>query len=947
MKLGRFSWFLCKQCVRCTWSFVVWTLWLALVALIVFQLKIGLSRELTVPAWIVQRIENKHAARGIISHVGSATIDPHGHVLLRDVKIYSKLYAEPLVTARSVEAALSPWAILAGDFGASNIRLQGVDLHLPPILSPSGRDESVLTDINLSLEINDRDLTIHQFNARYSGLTIAARGTLRLPADEKNVQPETGVIVEHTLKNYFQAALQLANRAPSIAWFDTPHLDVTLDASSDRVALAWILLTARGARLPASLVSGLPPAESIDLGPFTLSTTLPITSNQPWAARIQLSLAQLAAPGGVQASDAHFSLLAGIAPGWKTTARSLDLALGRLDFHELTATAVAARTTGTFPRLHTALSLNLLDEPWSLSGDLDLSDRSGTVEVASRLSPAVIATVSRRIRRDISAIIKPAAPAPFAVTATFDPGWKFSHASGRISSGLVQVGRVAISATAAEFSYAGTALDVRRILLKTPESEARGGYTMDTQTNDFRFLLKGALRPPDIAGWFSGWWPSFWSHFDFSGSSPPRADIVISGRWGRPYDTVIFLRADANNPVINTVRFDYLGTSLFIRPDFYDGLDLVATRGGGSARGTFTRSVDFARNALEYQSFDVTTTDLDLRECARIFGTVGTDIVEPFIFERPPRVTAVGRLTGPASSEGAHDRADVKIESVGPFTFMGFPLSSLSTHAVLNDDDLKLDNLRVGFANGHVIGNARLSGRGDDRRLGFDAALENGSLGQAIQTLETFGAFRKKESMPQASKFQDRLASGRLDLRLSGDGNYRDPYSFIGSGSGEINGAELAQINLLGGLSDVLRAVRVNFTSLRLNSAQANFKLDRRLLNFSEVKISGPSAAIDLTGLYRLDLQQMDFNARVSPFELSQNPFASAVEFVLTPFSNILELKLSGSIDKPHWRFAYGPSSLLHSLSGKKTNFQETPATPPASPTPPSGPQPPPSLRRR
>jgi hypothetical protein len=943
-KLLLASWFVCKHGIRWVYSYVVWSLWLFLAVLFVFQLKIALSRELNIPAWILHRLENKHAARGLIAHFGAATVDPRGRVLLRDARLRSVNYPEPLFTARSIEFTLNPWAVLVGDFGASDVQLHGGKLHLPPILSPSGRDEPILTDLDFSLEVADRELIVNRLTARYAGLTISARGTHSLPEAKDGARLDPDKMVDTVVNTYLKAAAQLAIQIPKVDWFDTPHLDLVLRAHPDRGAVAHVNFTATGARIPASLVPRLPAKGFIDLGPLALNTTLPLIHNQSWAARIQLSLAELTAPGELHATDARLTLLTGLQPGWKPVPRSIDLSFARLSFGEFSAQAVSARLSGSYPQIHAEVGLRSLDEPWTLSADTDWSVRSGTVEVASKISPVVIAQLSRKIGRDLSALIKLGDRAPFSLKANFVPGWKLAEARGHVSTGFVDARRVAISAASADFFYAGSALSVERIVLKTPDSEARGSYAMDTKTNDFRFLLAGALRPPDIAGWFGDWWPNFWKHFDFSASSPPRADIDISGQWGKPYDTVIFLHADATSPVIRTVPFDHVRTTLFIRPSFYDGLELVATRGGGLARGTFTRSVDFQKNALNYQSFDV-TTDLDLREAARIFGATGTDIVDPFIFQRPPKVTAVGRLTGPASPEGVHERAKIKVESNGPFTFMGFPLSNLSASAVLNDDDLQLDGLRVGFAQGFVTGRARLSGRGDQRRLGFDAALENGSLGQAIQTLEEFGAARKKQPAPPRSKFQERLTSGRLNLRVSGDGNYRDPYSFIGGGSGEISGAALAQINLLGGLSEVLRAVRLNFTSLRLNSAQSNFKLNGPQLDFSELKITGPSASIDLHGLYRLDLQQMDFNARVSPFELSKNPLASAVDLVLTPFTNILELKLSGSIDRPRWRFAYGPSSLLRSLSGKKDTMEEA-ATSPA-PTPPASLQPPPSLRRR
>jgi hypothetical protein len=943
MKLLPTTWFVCKKCVHCACNYVLWTLWLLLGVLLIFQIKIGLSRELQIPAWLVHRIENKHAARGLVSHFGSVTLDSGGRMLLGDARIYSTLYPEPLLTARTIEVVLNPWAALGGNFGASEVRMQGVELHLPPILSPSGQDEAVLTDSSLVLRVHDRDLTIEQLNARSGSLTIAVRGTVTIPRGENARDLEPREIIDHILATYFQSARQLAKHLPQIAWLDQPHLDVSLSSHPLRAAVARCQLTALGARLPGSLLPGGVSAETIEVGPVSLQASLPLLNQQTWATRIQASTRYLATPADLRADDVRLSLLTTFQNGWKLLPRSLDLAAGSLSFENLTASTVAAQISGNYPQLRASVSARIFDDSWDLKAAGDLSTKFGEVTASSRLTPAIFEFARQRSGRDLAAILKPAAPPSFNIRAAFDSGWKLSRAEGSLSSGAVNAYRVALDKTSADFALVGTDLRVDRIFLKTGESHARGSYRMDTRTFDFRILLEGALRPPAIGGWFSDWWPNFWSHFDFSASAPPRASVEVAGRWGKPYDTLVFVQAEADRPKIRTVSFDEVRTTLFIRPHFYDGLELFAKRDAGTARGTFTRSLDLQKNALRYNSFDV-ITDIDPREGARIFGKVGNNIVEPFVFQRPPRFKISGRLDGPAAAGGAHEHAVVDIDSTGPFTFFGFRLSDLTARATLNDDDLKISQLKVGFANGTVTGRASLSGKDAERRLGFDATLENGSLGTAIQTLEEFGAHRKNLPPPPRSKFQERLAPGLLGLRLSADGNYQDPYSFKGEGSGEISGAELAQINLLGGLSDVLRSVRLNFTSLRLTSAQTNFKLQGRQLDFSELKITGPSAAIDLTGLYRLDLQQMDFNARVSPFELSRNPLASAVDLVLTPFTSILELKLTGSLDHPNWRFAYGPSSLLRSITGKKDILENAP-NPPAPLS--IDLLPPPSLRRR
>jgi hypothetical protein len=52
---------------------------------------------------------------------------------------------------------------------------------------------------------------------------------------------------------------------------------------------------------------------------------------------------------------------------------------------------------------------------------------------------------------------------------------------------------------------------------------------------------------------------------------------------------------------------------------------------------------------------------------------------------------------------------------------------------------------------------------------------------------------------------------------------------------------------------------------------------------------------------------------------------------VLTPLSNALEVRLTGTLEKPRWEFVMGPRNFLRTLAGEGGS---PPAAPPAAPTP-------------
>jgi hypothetical protein len=243
---------------------------------------------------------------------------------------------------------------------------------------------------------------------------------------------------------------------------------------------------------------------------------------------------------------------------------------------------------------------------------------------------------------------------------------------------------------------------------------------------------------------------------------------------------------------------------------------------------------------------------------------------------------------------------------------------------------LTLDRLDLLFAGGTANGRAKVWGTGNERRVGFDYALKDASLGRAIAVLENFFAAKQGAPPPAPNRFLNDKSAITLAVAASAEGAYDDPYSYRGDGSATLTGASLGEVKLLGLLSELF-----SFTSLRFTAARANFKLNGPALYFSEIGVTGANSAITGTGTYALDRRTLDFNAKIYPFQESEALLKSFVGAVLTPFSNAFEVKLTGQLEKPEWRFAMGPASFLRSFTpaAQKSvipSLQPPPAPPPA-----------------
>jgi len=921
-RLLKFSWQGTRLIVAGIGTLALWTLWLALAVLLAVQIWIAGARELVAPAPLLRALEKQLASSQLSVRFGRATFDPTGRLLLENFSLSTASIAEPLLTGQLLYVTFDPWALLAGRFEAHHLEASGVELYVPAMFSPSGRAEALVRDLELSLAPDSQGITVERLTARFAGVGLTARGIIATGVWRS--ERGTPLAAEEVFaRNYVGLARRLADFAPRLAALEAAQVTLTLVPSPTRGAIVNARVLAASLRLDQPF--------PVQTGPLQLATRFPLAGQTVVMAGVEATTSSLTTTYGT-AQGVQLRLRGVLRPAaFAFDPREADFAAAELRAGKVTLGApVAHLEPGPLPRLNFALLALIGDAPVTAQGDFNFDTRAGAVHLDARLTSEVVAAVGAQLDRELRQLIVFTTPAHAVGDIVLATGGQLDRASGWVEADRLTVQEVLIDHVAGNVELHGSDFRATDAYLRQGGNLARGSYTMDLATNDYRFLLKGRLRPPDIDPWFKEWWPRFWATFDFTPVAP-EADVDVQGRWGDARLSSVFGDVASNRPVVNSAAFDAVHLRLFYRPNYTHIYDLFATRDSGEARGWFKRTYDSATSAWRAIDFDVHST-IDLPEGARLFGPAGASVVAPYHFERPPRLYARGHLDGPAATGGA-TRENIHLEADSPsaFALYGFPLRNLGFSADIVDHDLTLDRVRVEFAGGAVEGKARVSGQGTERQLSFDATLHQANLAAAIITLEQFGAQRQGLPAPAQSAFLERKTDIQLDVALSAEGRLDDFLSFHGAGNAQLAGSELGQVPMLGLLSELLR-----FTSLRFTTARANFKIEGPRLDFPEIKVTGRNSAIDAHGAYALDTKTLDFNAKVFPFEESQGLVRGAVGFFLAPLSQFFELKLTGKIDHPAWSFLFGPSNLLRSMAqpAETTEIPSPPAPAPASPPP-------------
>ncbi len=909
---------LCRQGVRfcgdCLVAFGVWSLWLALVILLGAQIYIVTVRELTLPPFILRAYEERLAASGVRLDFGRASFDPTGSVLLENVRLYLPAYEDPVAVAHTLHVTLDPWAMLARRFEPRGLDVTGVSLSVPAMLSPTGRNEALVHDLDFSLTPQGGDIQLRRLAGRIGNLNVTARGavhTTPLLGGRRDAPLPLAVLLN---RHYPEICRQLVALTGQLGQVETPAVDLLLTPSDTRGAIVRAEFSARRLTLPA-------PA-ALTATDLTLSTQLPLLGDAPAFARIETSVGTLRLENGFQAHRVQALVRGRLDAGARRfDFISTELTAAVLSAQRLSATDLALRAeAGPLPHLRGEAIAHVLAQPIAVSGEADLAAQSARLQTTGRLSPAIVGWLGQRLGRDLGRFIGFESAPEFDLAVNLDPGWKFTGAGGRVATRGVNAYGVRLDESAGRVD-----VDLRRFHATDARARlgsnfARGSFEQDFVTKDFRFLLRGRLDPPAIGGWFRDWWDDFWANFDFSQGAPV-ADVDVTGRWGRGPDTTVFVFAHAREPAIRGVALDHAITRLFIRPYFYDALELYATRGAGALRGTFTRTQAEDQPVLKYLAFDFTSGGIATDAIGRLIGPEIETITAPFAFTQAPVLEARGLLAGPAAPEPGRRSVRVTGATGAPLAYHGFPLQHLSFTAELRDDVVDLTPVEVGFGGGVARGRILLDGPESARRLGFDLSLTQANLREAALSLEKFSAQRRGQPPAPASTYIEGAANVNLDLALSASGPLDDPYGFKGTGRADLAGAGLGRIRLLGLLSEL-----IFFTALDFDSLRTDFTIAGPKLVFPEINLTGPNAAISANGSYALAERTLDFNARIYPFQESRFILKNVVGAVLSPLSNVLEVKLGGPLEKPTWAFVIGPSNFLRNLSTPAAPATDAPA---------------------
>ncbi|MEY4487747.1 MAG: hypothetical protein RIQ79_255 [Verrucomicrobiota bacterium] len=911
------------------------------------QIRIAADGGIRLPVFIVRELESRLAARGLVLQAGDVFFDPSGRLSLSKVRLGLPKDTAPVIAADGISLDLRRLDLLGGAINPRRLEVTGLRLTLPARRSPSGADRPVLTagDFLLTRPDDDKPWSLDAASARIFGVAASLHGRIVAPASPAS-PAGTGQAPADPLADLaanLESALgrlaDVTKQIDAVPLASVAALDI--DLSPDRLTVSTDI-----PRFEFNSLRGLPAVfAGASLEEARLVASVPLSQAlEPdlSALTLRIAAARLAFP----------SLPAAVGPA---DAQGVDftLLLDAKDLLTVNATATLSVHSINLPdtglpsapfvlkalwypfgdRLDALLLTRLADSPWQVRALGGPVARSGLIAAKGDFTPALLEVVKPRLPPKTRDILSLTDPIQLDLGVRLDPGGKLHDARARFEVGSAVAHEVSFTRAGGQAVLEGDHLLVDELFLMQGENAATGSYEMDIHTLAYRFLLGGRLRPMHIKGWFTEWWDHLWANFDFK-AAPPNATADIAGIWGQPELTTVFAAANTIGVRIRDLPLDSLAVRAWVQGHSTDIVGFQAAQGTARADGHVLRIYDPVADDWQRMEFDV-RSNLPPEAIPQLFGDEGREITAPMRFSVPPSLHLAGKVFGPAAgTDAGHQRYTLDLIAGAPFHFHDFPLDRLAVRIERTNTELALHDIRAGFADGDLTGEAIVSGPSDARWLAFEAKLAKAPADTVLARWHEFQATRTPPPPTTAAAPAAAPAKplgGRLDFTLTATGPLDDPLGFSGKGTAQIAGADLARIRLLGLFSELLNGLGLGFSTLKLSEADARFNLDRNTLAFERLFFTGSASPVEARGDYTMPDGNLAFTARVIPFEQG-GLLGNTAGLVLSPFASALEVELGGTLDKPTWGFAHGPRKLLRKITNQ---FTPSPSEPKPAPAPP------------
>lgn len=916
---------------------MLWFFSLGLALFLLFQLLFlyGVLSEkpIPLPGRILSLVEEQieEALPEAVVEIQSLSIQADGTLLAGGIEVFLESSPEPVATLEKTMIDLSLPMLFIGRIVPDRIQLQNGELFCPVIFSPSGQRERVIRGFSTSLNIRQNRLTLHHFKCRALDIPITGQGSWYYPIPF--LEGSEAELMESSSPLLLAAAGlgQLLKMKPQAEWLEQPSLHFQLTQSEP--GKPRLHLTTQAERMILNQKY-----ESVD---FRASMELLWESGWQLPEGIRLSGNSLKTTGWPELHG--FEVLIQVPSPVLLNPAALTrlearIAVAEVIWEEIPLGPMLAR--GVPYNLHTldfSLQARPGSSPVAVAGRADFQDQAGQVRVRTR-------DLKLSAWQDL--LSRWAAPLPESLvlpeglsanmSIDFQSGWNPRSVEFDLlaKNSAYQGQNIPEIQAGGSFQVPRGDLQIRKFRTDFPQGylEGHGSFSQTTLQLKLDVSSEGFL-PTQLNPMLPPWWSKIYENIRFDGRLPG-GNFYVENDFSKQHTLFIFGRTDFYDGTYSGLDFEEGSMRLLVQPALIDIFDLEAYRDGTFTGGSITWVYDATIKGLKSLNWNI-QSEVPPRDGKRLFPEKIQAFFEQFSVSGSSQVFSTGKLFNENEVPDLVDQNQVLISGTSrdPLTYLGYPLDSLDFQADLNPEALRIILNSVGVAGGEGSGWILNQFRQDQPDLlDFDISLLGSERNRLLTLAREFNQPEAPSDIPRPHAENPSLENsggGTLDIRLKAQGPLGDIYGFSGEGFFELRDPNLGRIRLLGGLSTALEETILPFGTLALNKMASGIVLDRELVQFPSMRITGPITRIKADGDYSLLEKDLNFDVQVFLGNPEESALLTMVTSVLRPITYALELNLAGTLQDPTWKFAHAPGTVRklrdRSLPDQIQDVTETP----------------------
>lgn len=390
------------------------------------------------------------------------------------------------------------------------------------------------------------------------------------------------------------------------------------------------------------------------------------------------------------------------------------------------------------------------------------------------------------------------------------------------------------------------------------------------------------VHPGCLNSLLGEWWIDLWQRFDLStGGAAPHADVRVRGKWGEAQAERVEVSASLESFGFMGARFSSTEVRVAATPAetlvWIDRLEgLIDGKPAGAARGRlrwdWRNPAWEGRPEIEAEGDIEPACVLRLHDAAMAQRLRGWSLGSPWTKVRitPGKDTTVDLSTSGPSRIAGMDFGPLRLQLAQP----------------AQPDSPLLLSLGAAFAGGRLEidlqGNLR--DQNDIRRLAL-IDVWWADLQKAVPGL--FGEPKTGETPDPSS------LAGEFQGRI----NLEDPSKAAGSGRFLLKDPRLKTIHLLGGVSEALSKVGIDFSTYPLTEAEGVYSLEAGKAKLTPLRLRGQDAVLELRGLVDLESGKLSLKG---DFKLRKSPWG--ILGYINPnrlIAKILKIEIGGTLKNP------------------------------------------------